>query len=466
MPQMQIPLMRGDSVNPDGDYFDFLPKNFIAIPKEVRGSTGYMLACDGLKRMFAAVGEDRGGFYNDRMNEHFRVSGDKLIIVNSLSSYSLIGQIDGGGQCSMPYSFQSQLVVSGGNVYRYAASVLTRLADVDFGRPLDADWIDGYYFFTDGEYLYHTLLSDETQVAPTDYAVAEIMPDKSLGLMRTPDNLMMVFGRFSIEYFYNDGSTNFAFSRIAQKSMKIGICGTYCKVELDGDIYILGGRRYESPSFYAIQSGNAASVSSRSVDKIIAEYTETELASVVIEGRVRNRMSYLIARLPRHTLMLNVTLAKQLGAANAWTILSTGVDSDRWIGVNGVFDPNLSQWVYGCNEDGRVFYLDPDSTAQDGEYTECELQTPFIPLDKKRIAQLEINTVPGFVAQDTTIFFAVSPDGYVLSTDWIQMYSTPLNYDMRFFVRRIGYFQQKAVLRFRSLTKDKINLSNLVITYG
>lgn len=464
--QMQIPMVRGDLVKEDSDYYDFLPKNFISIPKEVRGAQGYLLSHDGLTRMFTASGEDRGAFYNDRQNKHFRVSGNSLITVDSLSGFSTIGAIDGTSQCSMPYSFQSQLVISDGNVYRYASGVLTKLTDTDFGKPVDADWVDGYYFFTDGEFLYHTLLSDETQVAPTDYAVAEIMPDKSIGVMRTPDNLVMVFGRYSIEYFYNDGSNNFAFTRITQKSMRVGICGTYCKVEIDGTVAILGGRRYESPSIYSVQSGGVVSLASRTIDKILAEYTEEELATSVLEGRVQQRMSYLIVRLPRHTLLLNITTAQTIGAANSWTIISTGVDSARWIGANGVFDPNLSQWVYGCNEDGRVFYLDKDNSAQDGEYSECEVQTPFIPLDKKRIAQLEINTVPGFVARDTTLFFSVSPGGYVQSSDWVQMYSEPLNYDMRFFVRRVGYFQQKAILKFRSLTKDKLNLSNLVITYG
>lgn len=466
MPQMQVPLVRGDEVRPDDDYYDFLPKNFLAIPKEVRGASGYLLAHDGLTRMFTATGADRGGFYNDRLNKHFRVSGNSLITVDSLSAYTNIGAIDGAGQCSMPYSFQSQLVVSGGNVYRYASGVLTKLTDADFGRPIDADWIDGYYFFTDGEYLYHTLVNDETQVDPLDYAVAEIMPDKSLGVMRTADNLMMIFGRYSIEYFRNDASTAFAFSRIEQKSMKIGVCGTYCKTELMGDVIILGGRRYESPSFYSIGAGSANPLSSRTVDKVLAEYTESELSTCVLESRVRSRVGYLIARLPRHTLMLNVAMAQEAGAANAWTILSTGVNGARWIGANGVFDPNLAQWVYGCNEDGRVFYLDKDTAAQDGDYSECELQTPFLSLDKKRIAQLEINTVPGFVNQDTTVFFGVSPDGYIMSSEWVQMYSTPQNYDMRFFVRRVGYFQQKAVLKFRALTKDKLNLSSLVITYG
>jgi hypothetical protein len=466
MPQLQVPLMRGDRVDTDDDYFDFLPKNFIAIPKEVRGAQGYMLAHDGLTRMFSAVGEDRGGFYNDRLNKHFRVSGNSLITVDSLSTYTNLGTINGSGQCSMPYSFQSQLVVSGGNVYRYASGVLSKLTDVDFGFPIDADWIDNYYFFTDGEYLYHTLVNDETQVNPLDYAVAEIMPDKSLGVMRTPDNLMMVFGRYSIEYFRNDASANFAFSRIEQKSMKIGICGTYCKTELMGDVIILGGRRYESPSFYSIGAGSAESLSSRTVDKILAEYTEDELSTAVLESRVRNRIAYLIARLPRHTLMLNIASAQAIGAANSWCILSTGTDGGKWMAANGVFDPNLSKWVYGCSDDGRVFYLDKDSAAQDGEYSECELQTPFIPLDKKRIAELEINTVPGFVNEDTTVFFGVSPDGYVMSSEWVQLYSNPENYDLRFFIRRVGYFQQKAVLKFRSLTRDKLNLSNLVITYG
>lgn len=464
--QMQIPMIRGDMVKEDTDYHDFLPKNFVTIPKEIKGTQGYLLSHDGLARMFTASGVDRGGFYNDRLNKHFRVSGNSLITIDSTASYSAIGTIDGAGQCSMPYSFQSQLIVSDGNVYRYTGGVLTKLTDTDFGYPLDCDWIDGYYFFTDGESLYHTLLADETQVAPTDYAVAEIMPDKSLGVMRTPDNLMMVFGRYSIEYFTNDGSTNFAFIRIPQKSTSFGICGTYCKTQLEGVVIVLGGRRAESPSIYAVQSGSSTSLATRTIDKIIAGYDESELSTAVLESRIQDRMSYLIVRLPRHTLLLNMTTAQQFGAANSWSILSTGVDSERWISANGVFDPNLAKWVYGCNEDGRVFYLDKDSAAQDGEYAECEIQTPFIPLDKKRVSQLEINIVPGFVTQDTSVFFAVSPDGYILSSDWVQMYSTPLAYDSHFIVRRIGYFEHEAIFRFRSLTKDKLNMSNLVITYG
>ena len=466
MPQMQIPMIRGDMVKEDTDYNDFLPKNFVAIPKELKGSQGYLLSHDGLTRMFTASGVDRGAFYNDRQNKHFRVSGNSLITVDALGSFSTIGAIDGSGQCSMPYSFQSQLVISGGNVYRYAGGVLTKLTDPDFGRPIDGDWVDGYYLFTDGEYLYHTLLSDETQVAPTDYAVAEIMPDKSLGLMRTPDNLVMVFGRYSIEYFTNDGTSNFSFIRIPQKSVSFGICGTYCKTQVEGIVIILGGRRTESPSIYAVQSGSSSSLSSRTIDKILAGYDESELASAVLESRVQDRMSYLLVRLPRHTLLLNMTTAQQFGAANSWSILSTGVDSEHWIGVNGVFDPRLSKWVYGCIDDGRVFYLDKDSAAQDDEYVECEVQTPFVPLDKKRVSQLEINIVPGFVGEETSMFFATSPDGYVLSSDWVQMYSSPLAYDSHFIVRRIGYFEHEAIFRFRSLTKSKLNISNLVITYG
>lgn len=464
MPQIQMPLVRGDEVERDDDYVDFLPKNFIAIPKEVRGAGGYMLAHDGLERKMTATGVDRGAFYNDRLNKHFRVSGSSLITVDSSSSYTTIGTIDGSGQCSMPYSFQSQLVVSGGNVYRYAGGTLTRLTDADFGRPIDADWIDGYYFFTDGEYLYHTLLADETQVAPTDYAVAEIMPDKSLGVMRTADNLMMVFGRYTIEYFINDGSTNFAFQRIAQKSLKVGICGTYCKTEIAGQVYILGGRRLESPAIHVVSAGGADPISTRTVNKILQTYSESELSTCVLESRVRFGMTYLIVRLPSHTLMFNITAAQAVGAAQAWAILSTGVDGARWIGANGVYDPNLAEWVYGSNVDGGIYYLDRYSTAQDGQYSECELQTPFLPLDKKRVAQLQINTVSGFVMQDTTVFCSTSGDGYNMSSEWVEMYSTPLDYEKLFYVRRLGYFNNKVVFRFRAVTKDRINMNNLTLT--
>ena len=57
-----------------------------------------------------------------------------------------------------------------------------RVTDSDLGDPIDGVWVDSYYFLTDGEYIYHTDITDETSIDPLKYATAEFMPDPSLGL--------------------------------------------------------------------------------------------------------------------------------------------------------------------------------------------------------------------------------------------------------------------------------------------
>lgn len=466
MPEIQIPIVKGDKLSAQTDYRDFLPKNMLAVAKQIRGADGYLISHAGLSRKQTAVGACRGAFFNDRLGKHFQVSGNSLISVDSALSYTTIGTVDGSGQCSMPYSFQSQLVVSGGNVYRYASSTLTRLTDADFGRPIDADWIDGYYFFTDGEYLYHTLASDEAQVAPTDYAVAEIMPDKSLGVMRTPDDYMMVFGRYTIEYFINDGSSNFAFQRIAQKSMEIGICGTYCKARLNGSVFILGSRRYETPAIYAIGAGDAQMLSTPTINDILRQYTDAGLAQAVLETRTDADSQLLIVRLPNHTFCFNLATAQSIGAANSWSILSTGVDGGAWIGCSGAYNPLLAKWVYGSTVDGAIYHLDYTSSAQDGTYAECEFQTPLVVAPSVRVGAIELNTITGFTADNTTAFVSVSDNGITDSSEYVQLYGNQADYNTRFVAFGFGYFNYQFSLKCRVLTKDRVNFSGLKVRYG
>ncbi len=271
MQTISLPIVRGDKVTSDTDYTDALPKNMIAVTKEIRGAAGYLISHDGLKQFATAFGVDRGGIFNDRQNMQYRVSGGDFCAVRADGSAVVLGSVASGGQATLVYSFNNQLIISGGNTYVYNTSQgFRRLTDHDIGNPIDACWIDNYFFYTDGEYLYHSKPTDETQVEPLDYAVAEIMPDRSYGVMTTQDNLVAVFGRYSVEYFVNDGSTEFAFSRIPQKSVSGGIVGTHAKCMMAGQIFGLGGRTGESPYVFALGAGSLQPISTRSVDKIIA----------------------------------------------------------------------------------------------------------------------------------------------------------------------------------------------------
>lgn len=463
MQSVQLPIIRGDKITSDTDYTDFLPLNLTAVAKPILGAAGYLISHDGLTQIATASGADRGGFFDDRRGYHVRVIGNTLykLVGGSLEA---VGPVFGSKQCSFAYSFNYTAILSDGGVYLYDGATLLPLSDPDLKRPLDMDWIDSYFFYTDGEYIYHSQINDEKLVDPLQFATAEIMPDKSIGVMRTTDNLMAVFGRYSIEYFINQGNEQFAFSRITQKAVSGGICGTHCKVMIGDSIFILGGRKNESPSIHVLQSAMLESVSTRTVDKILATYTEAELSQAVLESRTDKRDQFLIVRLLRHTLLLNLSAAKSIGITEAWSQLTYGVDKLPWLGRNGVFDPLQNAWIYGSST-GNAYKLDATSAAQGGEQTEFEVRTPLVEAANMRIAKVEAHTVSGFGAT-TTAALSVTLEGESYTNETWLLYSTIGAYDRHFIFRRIGYVPKDVSFRLRGVSANKVNFSNFQVTYG
>lgn len=461
---IQIPMVRGDTITSDVDYTDFIPRNMIAVPKDILGTKGYLISHDGLTQLATgATGVDRGGFYDDRRGYHIRVIGNTLYRLFGTSLVSA-GTILGSGQCSFSYSFNNTGILSGGNMYLYNGVTLFKVTDPDLKLPLDQDWIDGYFFYTDGEFIYHSLIADEKQVDPLQFATAEVMPDRTLGVMRTTDNLMAVFGRYSIEYFINQANEQFAFSRITQKSVGGGICGTHCKTMIGDTIFILGGRKNESPAVHMLENSMLQAVSTRSVDKIIALYTEAELSQAVLESRTDKQDQFLIVRLPRHTLLLNVSAAKAIGFQDAWAVLTYGVDLSPWLGMNGVYDPLQSAWIYG-SASGTVYKLDPMTAAQGGAETEFEVRTPLVMMPKLRVPKIEARTVTGF-SPLVTVALSITQEGAFYGTESWRDYGEVGAYDKHFIFRRIGFVSEMVSFRVRSVSAHKINFCKLEVFYG
>lgn len=471
MPSVQIPIVRGESTDAQTDYIDVLPKNLLAVAKQVRGDVSYLVSHDGLKLLSEYTETidwegDRGGIYNERQSRHVRVINNSVVEVGIDGAITKLANMDRTDQCIFDYSEISTLIISGGSAYRLLDSgALVQYSDADFSFALDGVSINGYYVFTDGEYLYHTDATNEASISPDSYATAKLSPDPTIGLMKTQDGLLMALGRFSVQYFYNTGESGFAFAELPQKTINAGIVGTRAKALLLGDIFIVGGRKEESPSIYIIGAGDIKPVATRTVDKILAQYNQYELSTVILESRTDERVSMLIVRLPRHTLLFNYTFAQAAGLENAWSILSTGVDNEPWIGVNGVFDPELRKWIYGARRSGKLFELDKINGAHDGQPTEYEFQTPIVQAPYARVSSIELKTITGHSESPQSVFISVSTDMTTFETEWIRALPAQASYGKRYIVNRIGYIPDEASIKVRALSLGKVNFSGMT-AYG
>ncbi len=458
MPQVPITLIKGDKVTPGTDYLDALPENMYAIARPMFGASGYMQQHPGLTEYGTASGPDRGGVWNERQQAHYRVSYTQFIIVNSDGTNERFGNIPGTSQASMPYSFNTQAIIVDGNFYLYdAVNGFRQVTDPDVKKPIDGTWIAGYYFLTDGEYLYHTQLNDEMAIQPLNFATAEFSPDPTLGVGKTSDNKAIVFNRYTTEFFANTGSTNFAFSLVQGRAIKIGIVATHAKCELNQDWYICGSRKEGALGIHVLGAGSTQQVSNRSIDKILGKYTEPQLANMSMESRIQDGNSFIYVHLPNETLLFNSTIAASSGLDNAWSVLKRGTAGEPWRGINGVFEPRLGKWVYGDKVDRRLGVLDEMVTTQYDQLCEWVLYTPFMYLEDMSVDSLNIETIPGESPyNDATVFVSVTYDGATYGKEYTATYGVPGDRNTRYIVNRLGFVRNWIGFKLRGVARARM----------
>ncbi len=463
-----ITLIKGDKIGVETDYRDYLPENMTAVAKQTFGAKGYMLQLPGLSLLGEGSGQDRGGIWNERFYDHYRVSGGDFISVTKDGVASTLGAITGNRTASLPYSFNTQGIIADDKFWLYSPSGgFNEVTDPELGDPIDGVWVDGYYCLTDGEFIYHTDINDESSIDPLKFATAEFMPDPSLGCGKTQDNKWIVFGRYTTEYFVNTAAENFAFTRVPTRAVKIGIVGTHAKAEMNDRWYLLGGRKEEGVGVHLLGVGSAERVSTREVEKVIGQYTETELQSAIVDARVEDAYGFIIVHLPNHVLTFNETIAQITGIAYAWSILKTGVDSTPWRGVHGAFDPRLGKWLYGDKQGSNIGIFDETVATQYGEIAEWVLYTPFLLLESQSVDRLEIETMPGHTGtEDATVFISMSYNGVTFGKEWTELYGAPSDYSKRFIVRRLGYVRDWVGIKFRGATRSRMGFGLAVIEHG
>lgn len=462
-----ISLIKGDKVS-NADYRDALPVNMYAVSREVKGSNGYLITQAGITKFGDTLGVDRGAFYSERFGIHFRVTGTSLLSIDENGNTTTLGTVNGSLQVQMDQSFNNVAVLNElGELYYYnPTNGFRQITPTYLGVPIDLCFIDGYFFFTDGANLYHTKITDEEDIDQLDYATAEFAPDDSICVKKTKENQVIVFGRYSTEWFYNAGNANFAFSRISGKAVKAGIVSTQCQTELDGQFFIMGGRREESVSIHVISGGTLSTIATREVEKILSTYTEEELFTASLESRVDDGYMFVHVNLPNETLLYNHTIAKQLGKHYAWSILKTSITGmSGWLGINGIFDPRVGLWLYGDRFSSRIGKLDKSLSTLYGEKVEFILYSPFITLEGVSINEVEIKTIAGFTPEKATVSMSLTYDGEAYSNEYFQLYSDPNNRTTRYILRRIGYVGDYVGFKFRAVTDARLAFGAMVIDY-
>ncbi len=471
MPTMSLPMIKGDKHGADVEFRDAIPVNIYGIEKNIFGSSGYLTNYPGIKPFGTGAGRDRGAVYNVRFKQHYRVSGDRLLSIGESGEQTVVGTVPGIDQASMPYSFNKQAVIANGRAFLYSPSpsVFTEITSSNLGSPIDGAWIDGFFVFCDRSHLYHTNLSDESVIGSTSFATAELFPDETLGVLRTHDNNLAVFGRYTTSFMRNLGLSNFVFQRLEGREHPVGIVSTHAKTEIDARIYVLGGGINTELGAYQMTHGSVEKISTREIDKVINSYSESQLlrADIRVESLSINATTFVVFHLPERTLLYNPAFAATFGSNNAWSFLSTGGYYNRYNAINPVFDGRIGKWIAGDITGNPIGILSQESSVYYDNPVYWEVTTPIVKFDGLSIDRIEIETIPGYNdSGETRINLSATSDGVFYGPQEWRTYSAPGDYGVRFYRRRIGYIGDFISFRLRSASRDKIALSNFQVVYG
>jgi hypothetical protein len=407
---MQIPVLNGIYTDRNSDFRTSYPRNLVPVPKKQGISEGYLRPAEGIIQAGVGPGVDRGGI--NWNGTHYRVMGISLVKIFEDGTYKSLGTIPGTTPVTFDYSFDRLAIAADRKLYYWDGVSLVQVIDPDLGAVNDMVWVDGYFMTTDGQSLVVTELNNPLAVNPLKYGSAEADPDPVQGLLKLR-NEIYALNRYTIEVFQNVGGDFFPFERIEGAQMIRGTVGTHCAAVLMESLIFMGGGRNESIAIWAGSNGSTVKVSTREIDQILAKYSETQLATSILEPRVLDGHQFLYIHLPDQALVYDAAASQIVGEPVWFTLTSSLVGNGTYRARNFVYCYN--RWYCGDPTSMSFGYLSNSVSTHYGQTNGWEFGTAIIYNEGRGAIfhELELVCLTGRTAfgVDPTIWTSYSVDG-------------------------------------------------------
>lgn len=419
---MQLPILRGTYSDANADFRIAYPRNMVPVPVDQGISQGYLRPAPGVIQFLSApeTGVDRGGINWNGVC--YRVMGTAFIRVESSGSYTVLGTVDGTDPVTFDYSFTRLAIAGGGKLYYYDGSGFQPVSDPDLGTVLSVIYVDGYFMTTDGTSLVVTELNDPTQVDPLKYGSSEVDPDPIVAVLKLRDEPHAV-NRYTIEVFNNIGGTGFPFQRNEGAQMTRGAVGTNaCCLFTSGQnevIAFVGSTRNEPCAIWLAANSVTSKISTREIDTILQEYTESQLAASVLESRCDKSHQYLMLHLPDQTLVYDAGASAALQQSVWFVLTSSVVGKSQYRAKYHVWC--YDQWIVGDPQQARLGTLTDSISTHYGATIGWEFGTQIVYNESKgaQFHTLELVALPGRVVlgADPIVWTSFSLDGVTWSQE-------------------------------------------------
>ncbi|TNE61200.1 MAG: hypothetical protein EP341_00855 [Sphingomonadales bacterium] len=371
---MQIPIVSGVYADTRPEFRTSYPINLRPVPKATGLSEGYLKPIDGITQTGTGPGVTRGGI--EWNGTCYRVMGSKLVSVATDGTVTTLGDVEGTtATVSMAYSFDRLAIASNEKLFYWDGSTLTEVTDPDLGVVLDVIWTDGYFLTTDGEFIVSTELSDPTAVDPFKYGSSEFEPDPVVALQRVRNEVYAI-NRYTIEIFQNTGGVAFPFTVVRGAQIERGAVGTHAVCRFGEGVAFVGSGKKEKPSVYIGANGTSAKIGTREIDQKLAEFTEAQLAQIVIEAISEDGHDVLMIHLSDRTLCFDAGATAAMGQPVWYEMMSSYTYSGQYLARHFVWSGCC--WMVGDPTTAKVGELDPTVMTHWGEKIAWRFATPII----------------------------------------------------------------------------------------
>jgi len=318
------------------------------------------------QRLFSLASEElsRGLFtFGDEL---LYVAGESLLSITEGGTVTIKGTVPGSDDVQFSRNDASTpqvaiVVPDTGNVYKYESGSVSLISDGDLGDIIDTEHVDGYqlYIQADGTVQY-TTINDLDAIDALDFVTAEADPDGLRAIKKHGDDIFL-FGAKTTEVFRHVDDADNPFQRIKGAVIPVGILNKYSKCVVGDRLFWVdhtGIPRLRGDGYSAPPLLN---------DGVIRDIVSLEDKETVrCFGFQQGKHAFLVVRSPMWCWTYDLTEGR-------WHNRSS---SQRAAWKSKHCADFASKVIVVGDQEGSLFYLDPDYGFENGERIVWEATLP------------------------------------------------------------------------------------------
>lgn len=323
-----------------------------------------LVSTPGLRLLVTLPESPVRGIHAASNGELYAVGGNKLYSISSAWVATELGELDTStGHVSMADNGTYVVLVDGtdGFTWNMSTDTFAEITDENFLGADQVTYQDGYFIFNNpgtGQF-YISGLNDVT-FDGADIATAEGSPDELVGLISSNQNIYL-FGKQSIEVFYNSGDADFPFTRTQGAMIEAGCAAAFSIAKVDGALHWVGRDSGGYGFVYRLDGYQARRISTPAIETVIRN---------VATGEIEDARAWTYQQGGHAFYCLNLP-----GVDSTWCYdSSTGLWHERtYLGLWG-FERHrvdchsvaFGENVVGDYNSGKIYALDVDKYTDNG----------------------------------------------------------------------------------------------------